>query len=209
MTASSLQVTPGNGLRLATNSYTEGAVTVHDQKLILGEQLLPTYTVVTGPTTGPVSAATLDAHLLQIMAGASLRVRIRRIELYQTGLATTATLGQIQIVRLTTAGTGGGSTGAPSPLDTAFAAAGATAQTLPTAKGTEGAFIHGATVYWMQTAGASAERTSPMLVIDFDRPRSLPLVISAGTSNGIAIKNASAIAGATVNIVVWLDESSF
>jgi hypothetical protein len=57
--------------------------------------------------------------------------------------------------------------------------------------------------------GASPSSTNPILVWDFDRPRSKPLIIAAGATNGIAVKNLNAIAAATVFINVWLDESNF
>ena len=204
MTASSLQVTPGSGLRLATNSYTEGAVTVHDEKVILGEQYLPEYTTA----ADSVSVATVNSHPLQIMAGASLRVRIHRIEIHQYTLATTAAFMELRLYRLTTAGTGGSASGA-NPLDPASAAAGATVMTLPTAKGTEGVVMAISKPYLMQTAAASAPMAQPILVWNFDGPRSQPLIIAAGTSNGIALKNMTAHAAATIGWTVWFTESSF
>ena len=208
MVAANISITQGSGTRLGTSSYTEGGVTVHDEKTILGETYLPT-AIVNTSNSGPVLTTTVNSHLLQIMAGASLRVRIRRIELYQVGLATTAAFGQIFVVRLTTAGTGGSNLGAPVILDTSDGAVGATAMTLPTAKGTEGTIIHAGAAYYIQTAGASSTVVAPFYVIDFDRSRSKPLIIAAGAANGIAIKTGSAIAAATVNMSVWLDETSW
>lgn len=205
MAASNLSITQGSGTRLATNSYTEGGVTVHDEKTILGEPYLAAYTIAPG---GGISTATLDSHMLQIMAGASNRVRIRRIELYQQAAATTATLMGIQIMRLTTAGTGGGSQ-TPNPLDPADGGAGMSAMTLPTAKGTETSVMWSGAVYMMQTIAASAALASPLVVIDFDKLRSKPLTIAAGTSNGIAIKNTAAVAAGTLRVTVWADESTF
>ena len=205
MTASSIQVTQGSGTRLATNSYTEGAVTVHDEKMILGENYLASYLLA---PTAFVSTATANSHLLQIMAGASLRVRIRRIEMHQTAVATTATLMDTRIYRLNTAGTGGTSH-VPATLDTTDVASGATAMTLPTAKGTEAGLVFLSRPYMLQTISASTQFVNPILVWDFDRPRSKPLTISAGTSNGIAIKNIDAVAAGTLFFNVWFDETSF
>jgi hypothetical protein len=81
--------------------------------------------------------------------------------------------------------------------------------TLPTVKGTEAAPICSARPYFMQTVAASNQLTQPVLVWDFDRPRSKPLIIAAGIANGIAIKSTTAIAAATVGFMVWLDESNF
>ena len=204
MAASSIQITQGSGTRLATDSYTEGGVTVHNERVGMGEGILPTYTIVAGNT----STATVDSHLIQIMAGASLRVRIRRIEMIQDGLASTAALLETRLYRLTTAGTGG-STNTPRPLDPADAAAGATSMSLPTAKGTEGVLLAISKPYMIQTIGASTPVTVPTLVWDFDNPRSGPLIIAAGTANGIAIKNSNAVAGAGVMFTIWIAESSY
>jgi len=198
-----VNVTEGSGKKLHTVSKTIGADTVHDEVVLDGEPYLASYLV-----TGEMVATTANSHLLQIMAGASLNVRIRRIEMHQTVMATTAALMEVRLYRLTTAGTGGLSI-TPARLDVADAPSGASAMSLPTAKGTEGTLLSLIKPYMMQTIGASAQLNQPILVWDFDRPRSKPLVIAAGTPNGIAIKNATAIAGASVAITVWIDESSF
>lgn len=204
MAASNVSITQGAGTRLATNSYTEGGVTVHDEKSINGEQYLATYIV----NAAAVPTTTASSHLIQLMAGASLKVRIRRIELWQYAMATTVALMDTRIYRLTTAGTGG--TGfAASPLEASDGASGAQPMQLPTAKGTEGTLLIGGRPYMMQTLGASAQLSQPIAVWDFDRPRSKPIVIPAGTANGIAIKNIDAVPGGSVIVNIWFDESSF
>lgn len=199
MAASNIQVTQGSGTRLATNSYTEGGVTVHDEKMILGEPYLASYTVA----FQSVSIATVDSHIIQIMAGASLNLRIRRIRLYQSALASAASTALMITHRLTTAGTGGTSITAR-PFDTGDAAAGATAQTLPTAKGTEGVFLE----RWSMGLLAA----QPITTVPFEwtqLPNQKPIVISAGVTNGFVIKNATAVTGATVSGWVEFDETSF
>lgn len=205
MVAANVQITQGAGTRMATSSYTEGGVTVHDEKVLLGETYLPTYTVC---LLANISTATANSHLLQIMAGASNKVRVRRIEIYQSVMATTATILGLGIYRLSTAGTGGTAYGV-NPLDPSDGAADATAMSLPTVKGTEGALLHLGGMLMMQTLGASTLLTLPGYVLDFDRRRSKPLMIAAGTANGIAVKNTAAIAGGSVNITVWLDLTTF
>jgi hypothetical protein len=81
--------------------------------------------------------------------------------------------------------------------------------TLPTVKGTEGAALWSGSVYMMQTIGASAQLQNPILDLDFDRPRSKPIIIPAGTANGICIKWVTAIAAGTVFANVLIDESNF
>jgi hypothetical protein len=143
------------------------------------------------------------------MAGSSLKVRVRRIAIWQLVLATTAAFVDIAVLRLSTAGTGGSSI-TPAPLDTTDSASGATAMSLPTGKGTETTTLMGGIAYFAQTILATVQ-PAPSLVweYDADRSRSKPIIIPAGTSNGIAIKLGPATAGASVQISVTLDESNF
>ncbi len=204
MAESLIALTEGSGKNLHTFQRVIGVNTVEDQIVGLGEQYLAGYTVV----SGVISTATAASHLGQIMAGSSLKARIRRIELYQTGAATTATLMQVDVLRLTTAGTGGTSL-TPNPSDTTDAAAGSTGMTLPSAKGTEGALLWRGAAYMMQTVAASSQLAEPILAIELDWNRSKPWVIAAGTTNGICIKNVTGVAGGTVAWTAWLDESNF
>ena len=198
-----VNVTEGSGKKLHTFNRTIGANSVEDEVVLLGENYLASYVA-----NGAMSTATANSHLMQIMAGASLKVRIRRIEITQQTLATTAAFGVISIYRLTTAGTGGTAL-TPALLDPGDGASGATQMQLPTVKGTEGANVYTAAAYFMQTAGASSIMPVPMFVADFDRPRSKPLIIAAGTTNGVAIKMETAIAAAVVRVDIWFDESNF
>ncbi len=201
----SVQVNEGTGKRLATGAtYTENALTVRDEKFILGEPYLASYMIA----TSGISTATANDHLVQIMAGSANKIRIRRIDAYLSAVATTATIMPMALFRLSTAGTGGG-VGSIVLMDPAEAAATATVMTLPTAKGTEGSAPFGSRIYMMQTIAASAPLASPLLVWDFDRPRFKPLIIAAGTANGIAIKNQTAVAGAQLMFNIWFDEVPF
>lgn len=204
MAESIVQVTEGTGKKLRTNSRAIGANTTEEEYVLLGENGVASFTIAPG---GTASTATANSHLMQIMSGATNKVRIRRIEIYQVAMATAAAMMTLQIARLTTAGTGGTAV-VPNPLDTVDAV-GATSMLLPTVKGTESQLMWTGAVYMMQTIAASAPALNPILVVDFDRPRSKPLLIPAGTTNGIAIKNVTAIAAATVLIQVWFDETSF
>lgn len=203
MAESIINVTEGSGKKLHTFNRTIGANSVEDEVMLLGEQYLASYYIV-----GSAATTTANSHLLQVMAGASLKVRIRRVEISQYALATTAAIMDLALVRLTTAGTGGSAV-TPSALDTSDSSSGATAMQLPTAKGTEGAFVGGGNAYLMQTAGASTPQVQPLWVWEFDRPRSKSLIIAAGTANGIAVKNLTAHAAGGVRINVWFDESNF
>jgi hypothetical protein len=150
--------------------------------------------------------ATVDSHLMEIMAGGTNKVRIRRIMIHQSVMATTAAMMGLAIYRLTTAGTGGSST--PPTIFDPSDSAGATARTLTTAKGTESTALWFSRHYMMQTIGASTP-LPVLLDLNFDMLRTKPIIISAAATNGIAIKNTTAIAGASVTINVWIDESVY
>ena len=204
MPESYINLTEGSGKKAHTWQRTIGANTVEDEYVLNGEPALSSYIIQTGLAV----LSTANAHLLQIMAGASLRVRIRRIEMWQQNVVTAGTLFDTNLIRLTTAGTGG-TAYTPQPLDPADGASGCTAMVIPTAKGTEGSLIARTWPYMIQTLGASTYTANPVLVWDFDRPRSKPLIIAAGATNGVCIKNGSSSAAGAVAFTVWVDESSF
>jgi hypothetical protein len=180
---------------------TEGADTVLQFIDVEGEPELAAYTV---STSSAIALSTANEHLMQIMAGASLRVGIRRIRVYQVAAAASTGLDAFAIYRLTTAGTGGGSI-TPVALDPADGAAGAAAMTRPTSKGTEGSLVR------YRNGLVHATETSiglnPIVEWDFTMLRTKCLWIAAGTSNGIAVKNLTSDASATVRVEVDLVES--
>jgi hypothetical protein len=198
-TGSFIQVTSGAGPKMATGpTYTENANVVQDQKILFGEPYSASYTV--GPIAGALSAATANSHLLEIMAGSSLNVRIDRIRMWQLGLATTTAFSAVAFIRLSSAGTGGGVL-TPAPLLAADGAAGATCMSLPTVKGGEVAagLIRQPVVYFTQTLPTSQSGEIALMFDEtFDARRQEALLIPAGTSNGLAIKLISAVAAATV-----------
>jgi hypothetical protein len=132
MAESLVQVTEGSGKKLHTWQRVIGANSVEDEFVIPGEYPLASYV---GQNAGS-SIATANDHV-QLMAGAALNVRIRRIRVEQAALATTAVLAAFGVYRLSTAGTGGTAV-TPRPLDSADAACGATMASIPGVKGTEG-----------------------------------------------------------------------
>lgn len=204
MADTSFAVTAGSGTNLHTVTTSIGGSTVHDQVIKQGEAYLATYTI-----SSSMSTATAASHLLQVMAGSTLNVYIRRIVITQYLVAATAAMARLQIYRLTTAGTGGGSV-TPSPLDTTDSASGATAMTLPTAKGTEGAELWRTGAAFIQTVGAGTFPGATILADwDFERMRTKGIRIPAGTANGIAVKNVDAVASGGVNVTVLLSEANF
>lgn len=204
MADTSFAVTAGSGTLLHTVTTSIGGSTVHDEVVKHGEPWLATYALQTAALTTATSAS----HLLQIMAGASLNLYIRRIVVAQTAAVTTAAIVPFSVIRLTTAGTGGTSI-TPATLDTTDTGAGATGMSLPTGKGTESTFIWSADAYLIQTIGASTPFTNPIIDLDFDRLHSKAIRIAAGTTNGLAVSNRAAAAGATVRVGMLFSEANF
>lgn len=205
MAESLVQVTEGVGKKFHSFSLTIGANTVEDQIVRTGDAYVASYNV----SCTVQSVATANSHVLELMAGSSLNVYLRRITIWQVGLATTAAIGQWELRRLTTAGTGG-TAFTPVAQDTNDAAPGATAMGLPTVNGTEASPPYRWATYFMQTVGASAQLSQP--IFDMSWPSGIggkPLRIGAGTANGIAVKNVTAIAAATVLIDLHFTEQNY
>lgn len=205
MAESLVNVTEGSGKKLHTFSRSIGVNIVEDEIVALGDQYLATFTL----TSQATSIATINDHVLQLMAGASLNVYVRRLYITQVALATTAGVIGIQLLRLSTAGTGG-TTRTPVAMD-ASDSIGCTGMTLPSSKGTEvsGELWRGY-CQTVQTLPASGPAKSvEMFGIDFDALRLKPIRIPAGTTNGLAVKILTAAAGATVNVVITGTEANF
>lgn len=205
MGESFVNVTEGSGKKLHTNLRTIGANDVHDEVVVSGLPYLATYSL----NIGFISIATLNDHIVQLMAGSSLVVYVHEIMLTQDSVATTAAFAAFRLLRLTTAGTGG-TAGTPTPHDSTDAASGATGMTLPTAKGTEGTVFDTQSRYVTQTPGAAA-MAGNLTYYWAAPPGGLvkPIRIPAGTANGIALKSLRAVSGCTVNGHVTFSEANF
>lgn len=195
MAETNVNVTEGSGKRLHAWDRTISAVQVLDEFVLPGEYPYPTYTVY----AAGVSGATAAAHIMQLMAGSTNVLRIRRITVQH--IVAPANANRFEIVRLTTAGTGGTAVTAR-PLDTADAAAGAAGMTLPTAKGTEGVFL-GSLVPDVVTAAGTTAKWEWL-----QHPSSKPIIVPAGTTNGIALK-VSGLATATYDVEILFVETAF
>jgi hypothetical protein len=201
----SAQINSTGGFRLAGANYSESGVTVFDEKTIHGEPYLPNYVV--NPGASGSSIATANDHTMQLMASSSLGLYVRRILVYQSVAATTAAIASFAVFGLTTAGTGGTST-TPARLDNDSAAASSTGMIIPTAKGTEGRRIWSGNHMMMQTVPTSG---GSLLMFDliFDGDRLPAIRVPVGTTNGIAFKNITAVAGASISVNIYYAEASF
>lgn len=200
MAESYVGFTAGAGGKLHSFTRTIGANTVDEETMLLGEVYLPSYTVASSsiPTT------TANSHMLEIMAGSSNIVRIRKILVTQNGAPSGVSAFPLQLFRLTTAGTGG-SVISPNAMAPSDGAAGATCMGLPTVKGTEGVLLWAETI-WLGTAAipVATNRLLWQQELHFK-----PFSIAAGTSNGICVKNSGGLATSTLDITVIFSESSF
>ena len=199
MAEGNVNVTEGSGKRLHVWDRTISSTLVHAQFMLPDEYPYACYSVV----GDNVSVATSAAHVMQIMSGSSTYTRIRRIHIMQAANATTAGLLTIECRRITSAGTGGTSV-TPAKYDNGDSASSATAQTIPTSKGTE------STVIWqkrMQLRQSYATFNEQILWEQL--PNTKPIIIPSGTSNGIALKVVTGQAGATVDVTVEFVETAW
>lgn len=174
-----IQLPPNStGLKAHTNQRTIGANNVEDEVVVIGEQYLPSYITSGGLLTPSVATANTFAVL---HAGASLKVRIRRIRVWAADKAATADSTSIALYRVTTAPTGGTSV-VPEPL--------------------EPADVAGARIHMSPTGGATLGQPMALAILpfylnepissiplewNFDLMGTKALVIAAGTANGIGI----------------------
>lgn len=199
------QVTQGVGVKLHTNSYVAGGQTVHDEFVVPGPYPYATYIV--SPAAG-VTCANAGDDIAQLMAGASLKLRIVRIRLEQAQLITAAALTAFTIARVTTAGTGGTAI-TPSKMDNADGAAGAAAASgVPTAsKGAIGAQFFVRQIQPTQTAATAGQLTPYWEWTASTIAKGI--LIPTGATNGLVIRNVSARAGLSVNFEIEFVETTF
>lgn len=199
MAESLVQVTEGVGKKLHTNSRVIGANTVEDEFVIQGEYPYASYVVEATP-----GLATANDHLLAIAGLAGAAIRIRRIRIWQAAVTTSTAFHNIELWRTTTTTPSGGSAVTPRPWDTADAASSATVQRQPVTKGTESVRL----VRWFPVVvSAASAGAGPLVDMDWTTDNQLkPLLIPAGATNGIAIKNISTQAAGSVQIQVdWVE----
>jgi len=182
---------------LWTEQRTVSSTAREAQVVLEGEGVYPTYSVV----AYSIAMATADSHLLQVMGDGSNYTRIKRI-IVAPGGATALGIGAFQVLRLSSAGTGG-ATLTPSPYDTADTYAGG-AMSLPSSKGTEGVLVHAG------VAPMSSGTVPNQLPYTWEPSvGGKPIILGPATSDGIVIKNMTALSGGTGIVVVEFITTSF
>lgn len=205
MPESYAQITEGAGKKLRTFQRTVGVNDVHSSAIVHDEPYLASFVAHTGGAAG-ISTATINSALVELMAGASLNVYLRRIRIYQFQVATTAAIVGFDLVRVSTAGTGG--TALVELARDMGDTPSASGKTLPT-PGTLTNTIDTRIAYMLQTIPTATDFNPLRADFDYRDMRSKALIIPAGTSNGLIIRNRQAIAAATISIVVEWDEANF
>lgn len=204
MAESSINVTEGSGKRLHTYDRTVAGTLVQDQFVVPGEYPLASYIANCTATIATTGDATF-----QIISGATLNVRIRRIRVEQSANAGSASLWGFTIIRLTTAGTGGTAL-TPAKLDLADAAAGASCMynIASASSGTESTQLTYGNISIRTASNAGAYED---VWVWEQAPGIKPILIpaSSGSTYGLEIKNGNGLATATVSITVEFVETSY
>ena len=199
MAESFVQVNEGTGKKLHTYQKVVGANTVEDEIVVLGEPYLPSYAA----RAAAIAANATGDRLFALIAGATLPVRIWRIEVWQD-TAAAATAYQLLNFRRITSPTGG-TANTPQPFDTTSAAAGASLSAKPTA-GTLGTIFFSLNLQVGAATSLLPDRAMAVWDASINRQ---PIIIPAGTSNSFGCSIASAIATVTYGVNVYFDETSF
>lgn len=194
-----IQVTEGSGKKLHTFQRSIGGQFLEDEVVILGEPYLPTYSAV----AAGADASAAGNQLLVLNAGASTKLRIRAIEL---GLRAATAAGIVElVVRRATSAPSGGTVVTPGPFDPADPAAAATAMQSPTTLATTSTVLLRPTLYTAATAPQAIGGRWRWEAGD----RHKPIIVPAGTANGIMVAVVTGVAGGSVNVWIEFDEASF
>lgn len=204
ITNATVQIAEGVGKLMRVIQRSIGGSTVYLQGVFTEDSPYDTFTAISAAVVAPAA----NDHVFQLMAGANKDVYLHRLVAWQLAAATAAAIDQYQLLRLTTAGTGGSAI-TPNPLDLTGNAVTATARGAVTAsKGTEGAILDTQTAYFLQTIGATPGGVQTTKLLDFDyrasdtmKPR-----ITRGAANGLALKALTTRAAASLVIVATFSE---
>lgn len=193
MAEDSIGLTSGTDEYLQTYARTIASQERHAQMVLLGESGLVTYSV----RADNISIATSADHILFVQSDGTNYTRIKRIAITPTSdIPVAASVAKIELIRTTSAGTGGSAV-TPRPYDSGDAAYGGTCQTLPTAKGGEGATLY---TWWLPIPAALGDHLDTREWVAL--PGMKPFVFGTAAINGFCFKIATGIASATVSIMV-------
>ena len=168
--------------------------TVEQLRAVIAEPYLPPYGLV---NTAAVLTTNANTHLMQMMGSTLNRSLIKRLRLYQAAAATTTTTVHLQLLRLTTPGTGGTSY-TPNPFDPSDPATTVVGMTLPSANGAESVVLWQGSAILHAAADIANLESRCVLDVDWRDPQVKGPIIAAGTSNGLALKLLTACAVSTV-----------
>jgi hypothetical protein len=192
MAESTVGVDEGTDKYLHTMQRTISATAKEDQYVLDGEPAAATYVAIAKTIVTTTSAS----HILFLMGDGTNYCRMRRLFVRQVVAAGAATLAELSIFRLSTAGSGGGAITAR-PYDSADAAFGGTIQTLPSSKGTEGVELWHDRLWLTNSIAAQ-----PNSVEWVARPGQKPIIWGSATTDGIALKIVTGIATSTLDVMV-------
>jgi hypothetical protein len=178
---------------LHTQSRSYGGTTKEDQAFLKAQATRATYRAYASAVITTTSAS----HMIFIQADGTNYTFITGFWLAQTTLAGAVATANMQVVRTSTAGSGGSAITA-NPVDAADSAYAGTIQTLPSSKGTEGVVLLGGPV------GITA--TNPMTTVnqwawrcDDDEKA---ITIGTATTDGIAFKLVTGIATSKLDLTI-------
>jgi hypothetical protein len=179
MAESTLGVTEASspGKFLHTWSRSIGSTTREETATYMAEYPLATYTAA-----ATMRANTANSHLLAIQGDGTNYVRVRRITIVPANILSTASTLEIQVLRTSTAGSGGTTVNARAfdPGDTSPYAG--SVLSLPTSKGSEGDLLK------RFRLGIPASNPITNSVEWKEEDNSKPMIVGNSTANGLAIK---------------------
>lgn len=198
MSDSVIAVSEGSGKNYRANERTIASTTTEEIYVQRAEPANPTYVAM----ASSIATTTSASHLMFIMADGTNYTRIKRIYIEQVVGASAATLIQLQVFRLSTAGSGG-TTVTARGLDAADTYAG-TIQTLPTVKGTEGVQLLQKRMQLLTTAQVAATTVNPTAWewLAHEEDGRKPIVFGTTSTDGIAIKIVTGITTGTLDLSV-------
>ena len=203
MSENSIAVTTGVGKNIHTIDRTVASILVQDQVVIPG--LFPFDTFIA--SAAAVSAANAGDDMLQLMAASSMHLHVVRVRVEQMAPVGTAAYTDLQLLRITTAGTLGTAV-TPTKLNNGSAATGVGMSGILNAnRGTAGASIFQRAIEPIQTAPAGG---GPTPFWEWTKSEyGSAIVIPGGGSNGIAIRNGHARASLTLNVEIEFFEATY